>query len=114
MQDVRDLREDDDVPLFLHVPKASGTTAKEILLDCYGLIRTKVIQLPSSLEVITEGGGVLDVDLSAPDAIGIARRNGMADRGLADVFVSQLGLEGITIFTPRHAGAGRLRYSDIR
>ena len=57
MQDVRDLREDDDVPLFLHVPKASGTTAKEILLDCYGLIRTEVIQLPSSLEVITEGGG---------------------------------------------------------
>jgi hypothetical protein len=57
MRDIRNLREDDDVPLFSHVPKASGTTAKEILSDCHGLIRTEVIQPPSSLEVITEGGG---------------------------------------------------------
>ena len=57
MRDIRDLREDDDVPLFLHVPKASGTTAKEILSDCYSLIRTEVIRPPFSLEVITRGGG---------------------------------------------------------
>ena len=37
MRDVRYPREDDDVPLFSRVPKASGTTAKEILSDCYEL-----------------------------------------------------------------------------
>ncbi len=60
------------------------------------------------------GGGVLDVNLSAPDAVGIALRNGVADRGLVEVFMSHLELEGSTSFMPRHAGAGRLRYSDIR
>ena len=71
---------------------------KEILSDCYLLIRT-----PSSLEVIPERG-VLNVDLSTPDAVAIARRNGVADRSLADVLVSQLGLEGSTIFTHHHPG----------
>ncbi|KAL3777157.1 hypothetical protein ACHAW5_000144 [Stephanodiscus triporus] len=103
MRDVSDPRDDNDVPFFWHIPKASGTTVKEILSECYGLIRTEMIRPPSSLEVIPERG-VLNVDLSTPDAVAIARRNGVADRGLADVFVSQLGLEGSTIFTPRHPG----------
>lgn len=103
MRDVRDPRDDDDVPFFWHIPKASGTTVIEILSDCYGLIRTEMIRPPSSLDIISDRG-VLNVDLSTPDAVAIARRNGVGDRGLADVFVSQLGFEGSTIFTPRHAG----------
>ncbi|KAL3823498.1 hypothetical protein ACHAXA_010820 [Cyclostephanos tholiformis] len=103
MRDISEPREDTDLPFFWHIPKASGTTVKETLSECYGLIRTEMIRPPSSFDVI-HNRKVLNVDLSTPDAVANARRNGLVDRELADVIVSQLGLEGSTIFTNRHMG----------
>ena len=103
MRDVYEPREETDLPFFWHIPKASGTTVKETLSECYGLIRTEMIRPPSSFDVIRERK-VLNVDLSTPDAVANARRDGLVDMELADVVVSQLGLEGSTIFTTRHMG----------
>ena len=101
--DITEPRADTDIPFFWHIPKASGTTVKETLSDCYGLVRTEMIRPPSSLEIIPETK-VLNVDLSTPEAIASARRENMVDRGLANVIVSQLGLEGSTLFTTLHQG----------
>lgn len=76
---------------------------KETLSDCYGLVRTEMIRPPLSLEIIPDTK-VLNVDLSTPEAVTSARRENMADRGLANVIVSQLGLEGSTLFTTSHQG----------
>ena len=62
-----------------------------------------MIRPPSSLQVFPNKH-ILNVDLSTPDAVAMARNNKVADRGLADVFVSQLSLEGSTVFTPYHMG----------
>ena len=101
--DITEPRADTDIPFFWHIPKASGTTVKETLSDCYGLVRTEMIRPPSSLEIIPDTK-VLNVDLSTPEAIASARRENMVDRGLANVIVSQLGLEGSTLFTTLHQG----------
>lgn len=90
-------------PTVRHIPKASGTTAKETLSDCYGLVRTEMIKPPSSLEVIKQKN-VLNVDLTTPDSVEAAKRDRVADLGLADVFVSQLSLDASTIFTAKHVG----------
>ena len=73
-----------------HIPKASGTTVKEILSGCYNLVRTEMVKPPSSLEVI-RSKNVLNIDLTTPDSVVAARKMKVADQGLADVFVSQLG-----------------------
>jgi len=86
-----------------HIPKASGTTVKETLSQCYGLVRTEMIKPPSSLEIIHKSL-VLNVDLSTPTSVIEAKRMQLANRGLADVFVSQLSLEGSTVFTNKHMG----------
>ena len=103
LRNVKDERDSSDIPFFWHIPKASGTTVKEILSNCYDLVRTEMIKPPSSLEVIADKN-VLNVDLSSPDAVAVARNMKVADRGLADVFVSQLGLEGSTVFSTYHMG----------
>ena len=103
LRDVSDPREESDLPFFWHVPKASGTTVKETLSDCYGLVRNEMIRPPSSLDVLPEKL-VLNVDLSTPDAVKVARKSKLVERNLADVYVSQLGLEGSTIFTSSRPG----------
>lgn len=47
---------------------------------------------------------VLNTDLSTSRAVAVARKEGLVDRGLADVVVSQLALDGSTVFTPYHLG----------
>mmetsp|Transcript_26538 Transcript_26538/g.48099 ORF Transcript_26538/g.48099 Transcript_26538/m.48099 type:complete len:427 (+) Transcript_26538:3-1283(+) len=103
LRNVKDARDDSDIPFFWHIPKASGTTVKETLSQCYRLVRTEMIKPPSSLEIIQKSL-VLNVDLSTPTSIFEAKRMQLANRGLADVFVSQLSLEGSTVFTNKHMG----------
>ena len=88
---------------YRHIPKASGTTVKETLSNCYGLVRTEMIKPPSSLEVIAKQN-VLNIDLSTPNVVAVAKKMRVADCGLADVFVSQLSLEGSRVFTTNHMG----------
>jgi hypothetical protein len=57
-----------------------------------------MIKPPSSLDVFRDKR-VLNLDLSTPQSIALARKQKVADRGLADVFISQLSLEGSTVFS---------------
>ena len=86
-----------------HIPKASGTTVKEIISGCYRKIRTEMIKPPSSLELFDDKK-VLNLDLSTPGACRAARDMGAADRGVADVFISQLGRQGAGVFSEYHMG----------
>ncbi|KAL7531613.1 hypothetical protein ACHAXR_004134, partial [Thalassiosira sp. AJA248-18] len=103
LRNINDERDSSDIPFFWHIPKASGTTVKETLSDCYGLVRTEMIKPPASLEVFPNKH-VLNIDLSTPNAIAVAKKMGVSDRELADVFVSQLSLEGSTVFSTYHMG----------
>ena len=85
---------------------------KETLSECYGLIRTEMIRPPSSFDIV-RNRKVLNVDLNTPDAVANTRRDGLVDRELADVVVSQLGLEGSALFTPG-TWDGPLPYCAIR
>ena len=62
-----------------------------------------MIKPPSSLEVI-RSKNVLNIDLTTPDSVLAARKMKVADQGLADVFVSQLGLESSFVFSEYHMG----------
>merc|ERR1719401_360911 len=62
-----------------------------------------MIRPPSDFTVNKERH-ILNTDLSTARAIAVARKAGLANLGLADVFVSQLALEGSTVFTPYHLG----------
>ena len=61
-----------------------------------------MIRPPSSLDIITKSN-VLNVDLSTADAVAAAKEMGLVEKGLADVFISQL-VEAGTVFTPQHRG----------
>ena len=103
LRNVKDERDSADLPFFWHIPKASGTTVKEVLSNCYNLIRTEMIRPPSSLDV-NRKKNVLNLDLTTPASVVEAIQLKVADRGLADVFVSQLSLEGSTVFSEYHMG----------
>ena len=62
-----------------------------------------MIKPPSSLELFDDKK-VLNLDLSTPGACRAARDMGAADRGVADVFISQLGRQGAGVFSEYHMG----------
>ena len=103
LRNVQDERDNSDIPFFWHVPKASGTTVKQVMSKCYNLIRTEMVDPPSSLDLFPEKK-VLNIDLTTPDAIVVAKGYNVADSGMADVFISQLAVEGSTVFTTYHMG----------
>src|SRR5210317_81029 len=103
LRNVQDERDSSDIPFYWHIPKASGTTVKEVMSKCYNLIRTEMVQPPSSLDLFKEKK-VLTLDLTTPEAILVAKGYMVADAGLADVFISQLAIEGSTVFTSYHMG----------
>jgi len=103
LRNTKDEMDSSDLPFFWHIPKASGTTVKETLSNCYALVRTEMIKPPSDLR-LNKKRHILNIDLSTPTAVAAAKELQVADRGLADVFVSQLSLEGSTVFTTYHMG----------
>jgi len=103
LRNVQDEVDKSDIPFFWHIPKASGTTVKEIMSKCYNLIRTEMVDPPSSLDLFPEKK-VLNVDLTTPESIVVAKGYNVADSGMADVFISQLAVEGSTVFTTYHMG----------
>ena len=62
-----------------------------------------MVDPPSSLDLFPDKK-VLNVDLTTPEAIVVARGYNVADSGLADVFISQLAVEGSTVFSTYHMG----------
>lgn len=103
LRKVADPHDESDVPFFWHIPKASGTTVKEIISGCYRKVRTEMIKPPSSLELFDDKK-VLNLDLSTPGACRAARDMNAADQGVADVFISQLGRQGAAVFSEYHMG----------
>lgn len=62
-----------------------------------------MVKPPSDLSV-NKKRNILNIDLSTPENVEAAKALNVADVGIADVFVSQLALEGSTVFTNQHKG----------
>lgn len=101
-------------PLFFHVPKASGTTIKDLYSDCYHLVEANHIgaQLPHSqndtLGVFEPWAGrrYVNVDMASRDDIARAKALRFAESHVADlVFTSSAFHPSVDLFDPSHQAA---------
>ena len=101
-------------PLFWHVPKASGTTIKDLYSKCYHLVEANHIggvfphSRNDSLAVFEPWPGrkYVNVDMASPEDIARAKAFGFADSQIADlVFTSSAFYPSLDLFSPSHKAA---------
>jgi len=90
-----------DVILFWHIPKAAGSTVKQVLTKCFRLIRAHQIQHPPSYNIIN---GVLNVDTSTLPGIARSKQANLVGSGYVDAIVTSHLHEGSALFTPNNMG----------
>ncbi len=61
-----------------------------------------MVKPPQSLDVYSKY--ILNVDLTSKESIAEAKQMGFIENGLADVVISQLSLEGATVFSSYNMG----------
>jgi hypothetical protein len=105
-----------DVPFFFHVPRSGGSTIKDIIGSCYGMVEATDVggrgttgnlrQAPSSLEVVhsEDGAAYVNVDTSTAEGIQRARNMGLAESRLANVIISQHLHPAATLFNDDQLG----------
>lgn len=111
LADVTSTRMDIEKPLFWHVPRAAGSTMKDLMGQCLGLISACEVgvrdghgQDPEIQIINIAGIKYVNVDTTSPDGIERAKALGLATSGLADVVVSSYLKQAATIYTPDHPG----------
>ena len=101
-------------PLFFHVPKASGTTIKDLYSKCYHLVEANHIggifphNHNDSLAVLEPwvGRKYVNVDMASPEDIARAKALGFADAHIADlVFTSSAFYPSFDLFSSNHKAA---------
>lgn len=108
-----------DVPFFFHVPRAGGSTMKDILGGCYGLTEATDVggrgsssrlrsggSSSASLEVVhsEDGASYVNVDTSTPEGIQKSKDMGLVESGLAQVIISQHLHPASTLFNDEQKG----------
>jgi hypothetical protein len=91
-----------DVPLFFHMPRSGGSTVKDIMGMCLGLVEATDVgaRSPKHVKKVKEdvvlrvvhsddGASFVNVDTSTAKGIHRAKRMGLVESQLADVIVSQ-------------------------
>jgi len=110
--------ESSDVPIFLHIPKAGGSTIKDMLGMCHRFVMADEMGIKDGHENETEiavvypGGGpsgqdrspFVNVDTTTVEGILRASEMGFADSGLADAVITPLLHEANALFTPTAKG----------
>ncbi len=112
--DVLDLPvKEKDIPFYFHIPRAGGSTVKDILGSCYGLVgatdvgsRGKDMVNATKLEVITtrEGSKYVNVDTTTLEGIEEAKELKLVESGLVDYVVTQRLHAASELFTEDHKG----------
>jgi len=94
--DMKDLVRDDDVPLFLHIPRSGGMTIRDIIGSCYGLTLTGDLgknfkhEYPLKLlENGIKGYSVVNVDTSFQEGIVFAKELKLLESNAADVIATK-------------------------
>ena len=112
--DVSDLPvKKEDVPFYFHIPRAGGSTIKDVLGSCLGLVgstgvgsRGKNVPNTTKLEVVTGKGGsrFVNVDTSTLEGIKNAKELQLIESGLVDYVVTQHLHAAAELFTENQPG----------
>jgi len=92
----------EDLVFFWHIPKASGSTVKNILNFCFDLSRSEQLNETASMEYVRDN--ILNMDTSSPDGLAFSFANQIVNSGKVDVIVSNYFLSGAALFTKAHYG----------
>jgi len=100
-----------DIPIFWHIPKAAGSTIKDMLAGCFQ-IRTATevgIQFGHSqdetLQVFEKHGAqFVNQDTTSLDGIAKAKRLNLVNSGMVDAIVTHYVFEASELFSPGHRG----------
>jgi len=92
----------EDLVFFWHIPKAAGSTMKNIMNACFDLKRAEKVRPETSMEYGRPG--VLNMDTSTPGGLQQSFKEGIVDSGMVDVVISNYFLGGSALFNERHYG----------
>lgn len=108
-----------DVPMFFHIPKAGGSSVKDIIGTCHRFVMASETGIQDGhdkdkkIEVVYPGGigpkgqdrsPFVNVDTTTVEGIDRAQKMGFADSGLADAVVTYFLYEANQLFTPTAKG----------
>ena len=91
-----------DLVFFWHIPKASGSTIKNVMNFCFDLRRAEKTEAKASLEFVRDG--VLNMDTATPEGLRHSFEEELVDSGMVDVIISNYFLAGSALFNERHYG----------
>ncbi|KAL7517567.1 hypothetical protein ACHAWX_002486 [Stephanocyclus meneghinianus] len=93
---------DGDLPFFWHIPKASGSTMKNIMNFCFNLKRAEKVYGEASTAEIRPN--IINMDVSSPEGLKHAYDSNLLSSNIIDVLVSNYFTSGSALFTPEHQG----------
>lgn len=110
LADFTTLRDESDIPVFWHVPKAGGSTMKTIFGKCLKFTmanevgkRNKVGN--ASVEIVhINGADYVNVDTTTPRGIEMAKSLRLIESGLAEIVFSSFLYKASSLFTEENHG----------
>ena len=109
--DVRDISRPTDTSFFFHVPRAGGSTVKDMVGKCLGLVQSSEVGVRDGhgedpiLQVLTvQENKYVNVDTTTINGIQRAVDMGLARSGMSDVIVSSYFHESAALFDLEHQG----------
>ncbi|KAL7480158.1 hypothetical protein ACHAW6_005867 [Cyclotella cf. meneghiniana] len=109
--DVRDISRPSDTAFFFHVPRAGGSTIKDIVGKCLRLVQASEVGVRDGhgedpvLQVLTvQESKYVNVDTTTINGIQRAVDMGLARSGMSDLIVSSYFHESATLFDLEHQG----------
>lgn len=102
LRDLDKASTESDLVFFWHIPKAAGSTMKNLMNACFDLSRAEKVRPETSMEYGRRG--VLNMDTSTPIGLQQSFREGIVDSGMVDVVISNYFLGGSALFNERHYG----------
>jgi len=107
-----------DVPVFFHIPKAGGSSVKDVIGTCHRFVMATEFGVSDGhaddeeVAIVYPGGGpegqdrspFVNVDTTTIAGIERAAKLGFADAGLADAVVTPFIYESNALFTPTAKG----------
>ncbi|KAL7529944.1 hypothetical protein ACHAXR_003238 [Thalassiosira sp. AJA248-18] len=91
-----------DVVFFWHIPRAMGSTMKNIMNFCFDLKRAERLNEEPSMEYVRNN--ILNMDTSSPGGLAFSFANQLVNSGKVDVVISNYFLSGSVLFTDVHYG----------
>ena len=90
-----------DTIVYFHIPKAYGTSTKNIMTDCFHLTRASQNSKESINEYINHE---LNTDTSSVVGIARAKSIGIVERNMVDIIISSHFHQVCTLLTEKHQG----------